>query len=135
MAKQRNYAAEYQRRVQRERERAATENRPFSLRHARGHPENEAQINRIARLIKQSTGWGTIRDQDPEQSRENLRQAVRSARIQGMDDREIEQLLRDKKAAYQAYKGGDPNVGKSGWQQYTGRRSFLPVEFFFYHGQ
>lgn len=37
MAGQRNYAAEYAKRVERERGRAAQEGRPFSLKRARGH--------------------------------------------------------------------------------------------------
>lgn len=131
----RDYRAEYARRIAREQERASREGRPFSRQRARGHTANEAQQARINRLIRQSTAEGSYRGEEPEAARKHLRNAVRQVKMNGMSDDEIERFLQDKRSAYRAYRGGDSGNGKGRWWGEFQRKQWVPVEFWYYHGQ
>lgn len=109
----------YRRRLERERERASREGRPFSRSRARGHKSNEHenQQRRIRNLAR----------------RTNTPRAAVDQALQTESPDRVENLLRDKKQATDAYRHGDKGPGQDRWQRFQARVSYLPVEFFYYH--
>lgn len=123
MPKQRDYQAEYARRVARERERASREGRPFSRAAARGHTrdaERREELNqrrRIERLRRRT---------------KTERSAVRFNRANDVPESETEQMLRDKLEAQTRYAKGDKGYGKSRW---SNRIQWMPASYFYYQGK
>jgi hypothetical protein len=125
MPKPRNYSAEYQRRLDRERERAAREGRPFSRSRARGHGDTAADntrrrvrrlYNKLARQYgKQYPSWDTVK-----------------ASAQNYSWSDVEKVLRSQEANTKAYKAGDPLPGRGDYVH--GKNTVYPIEFFWYHG-
>lgn len=123
---QRDYAAEYQRRVERERERAAREGRPFSLTRARGHGESREAENvrrRVRTLWKNNKtmfgpkypGWDVVK-----------------ATAANYSWGQVEQILKDQKRSVDAYRMGNPIEGRVRYD--GGKVTTYPIEFFWYHG-
>lgn len=121
----RDYREEYRRRLERERERATREGRPFSRSRARGHgePSDDNTRRRVRRLYlklqrqygKQYPSWDSVKG---------------SAVNYSWTD--VEKVLRQQDAATQAYKAGDAAPGRSGYN--VGKSTVYPIEFFWYHG-
>lgn len=119
MARVRDYRAEYQRRLALERGRAAAEGRPFSRARARGHTRDS-----LDDLIRLSSPYDIEGNQAAvEQSLEN-----------GVSRKELIEIYRAKLHAFRAKRHGDPTVGHN---RFNGdqRVGWLPIEFYFYHGQ
>lgn len=137
MARQRDYAAEYQARLARERKRATDEGRPFDRSKARGHKNtaHDRQQARINRLIRNSTGPTSDPPHTHEENMADLRAAIDQARANGVSDNDIEGMLRDKQSAYRQYTRGKAGYGNKRWYGEYQRKSWLPAEFFYYHGQ
>lgn len=117
--RKRNYAAEYQRRKDREAERAAREGRKPSLARARGHksPEAERQRAKLRRLAKKTeTPW----------------EDVKEALDHSWEDSDLIELLEEKEEAIYEYDHGRPQAGQRLWQ---GRNDALADSFFYYHGK
>src|SRR5438105_8115261 len=117
--KPRDYAAEYASRIARERGRAAHEGRPFARARARGYGNRD-----IETLIRQSSPYNI----------EGMTDAVEQSTENGVSREEIIALLQDKKSAFNAKRHGDPTVGHNRFNGDT-RVQWLPIEFYYYHGQ
>lgn len=149
MARQpRNYALEYQRRVDRERERAAAEGREFSKARARGHGSNAAENarralrRRVYRLADQNIADG-IDYSDHGDRYGAINDVLRAGKYTVL---EMIDLLEHQQRAIRAWVLHDPKVGRRKYRRATPaekrdekrkwvpRRRDVPEVLFFYHG-
>src|SRR4051794_29204870 len=100
--KARDYTAEYAARKNKERQRAATESRPFSMARARGHVsrEHESRQRRVRKLAKDNG----VKNSD-------LRDAVKAHGWEAVEDR-----LESKARTSDAYLRGDSGPGHDQWE-------------------
>lgn len=121
----RNYAAEYLRRLELERERASQEGRPFDRSKARGHTNRERENTRRrvktlwrqnkALFGKQYPGWDSVKG-----AAANYSWA------------EVEETLKQQQRSVDAYKLGNPLPGRVKYD--AAKATVYPIEFFWYHG-
>jgi hypothetical protein len=121
--KPRDYAAEYARRVARERERAAKEGRAYDVRRARGHKEHRE----TERLKNRLRYWTRRTRTDPVAVRDAVSRLGGDAPAQ----REVIDLLQEKAQVIEQYRGGHKEPGQERW---THRKEYLPIELYYYHG-
>lgn len=121
----RDYAAEYARRVAKERDQATAEGRPFDPGRARGHADKSEEILRSS-IRRWATRNAHLLGLDPKEYRDIIKGAIQT---QG-DDREAREgvlvFLKGQRASI-----ADPTgVGRD---LFNNRPLWLPIELFYYH--
>jgi hypothetical protein len=121
----RDYAAEYARRVARERDRATVEGRPFDPGRARGHADKADELTRSA-IQRIATRNAHLLGLDPEEYREIIAGAIQTQGDDAAAREGVLVFLKGQRASI-----ADPSgVGRD---LFNNRPIWLPIELFYYH--